>query len=64
MLFPITLLMFIWTLSCLRLIANTTSVSHGVPCGPETFPFLAEDGVDVLVTQSGRQKTERMNLKV
>ena len=63
-LFPITLLMFIWTLSCLRLMANTTSVSQGVPWGPAAFPFLAEDGVDVLVTESGRQTSERVNLKV
>lgn len=31
-LFPMTLLMFIWTVSCFKLMANTTSVSHGDPC--------------------------------
>lgn len=50
-LLPITLLMFIWTLSCLRLMANTTSVSHGEPCCAAAFPFR-NDGVEVLVTES------------
>lgn len=31
-LFPMTLLMFICTVSCFRLMANTTRVSHGAPC--------------------------------
>lgn len=50
-LLPMTLLMFIWTLSCLRLMANTTSVSHGEPCCAAAFP-LRNDGVEVLVTES------------
>jgi len=48
-----TLLMFIWTVSCFRLMANTTSVSQGDPCGPAAFPFLPKAGVDVFVTESG-----------
>ncbi len=31
--------------------ANTTSVSHGEPCGAAAFP-LRNDGVEVLVTES------------
>ncbi len=31
--------------------ANTTSVSHGEPCGAPAFP-LRNDGVEVLVTES------------
>lgn len=52
-LFPMTLLMFIWTVSCFKLMANTTSVSHGAPCCPAAFPFLLKEGVDVFVTESG-----------
>lgn len=47
-----TLLMFIWTVSCFKLMANTTRVSHGAPCWPAAFPFLLKDGVDVFVTES------------
>lgn len=48
---PITLLIFIWTFNCFRFIANTTSVSHGVPCGlPALFDLL--NGVDVFVSAS------------
>lgn len=56
LLLPMTLLIFIWTLSCFRLMANTTSVSHGVPCWPAVLPFLLNDGVEVLVTESTPKK--------
>lgn len=52
-LFPMTLLIFIWTVSCFKLMANTTNVSHGAPCWPAALPFLLNEGVDVLVTESG-----------
>lgn len=51
-LFPMTLLMFICTMSCFKLMANTTSVSHGAPCWPAAFPFLLKEGVDDFVTES------------
>lgn len=51
-LLPMTLLMFIWTVSCFRLMANTTKVSHGDPCWPAALPFLLNDGVEVFVTES------------
>lgn len=56
-LFPMTLLMFIWTVSCFKLMANTTRVSHGAPCWPDAFPFLLKEGVDVFVTESRREST-------
>lgn len=51
-LFPMTLLMFIWTVSCFRLMANTTRVSHGAPCWLAVLPFLLQEGVEVFVTES------------
>lgn len=59
-----TLLMFICTVSCFRLMANTTSVSHGAPCWPVAFPFLPRDGVDVLVTESRRRGAEAEDVGV
>lgn len=50
--------MFIWTVSCFRLMAKTTSVSHGDPCWPADFPFFPKEGVDVLVTESAGERTE------
>lgn len=38
------------------MIANTTNVSHGAPCCP-ALPFLPNDGVDVFVTESERERT-------
>lgn len=55
-LFPMTLLMFIWTVSSFRLMANTTSVSQGDPCWPAAFPFLPKEGVEVFVTESKEMK--------
>lgn len=57
-LFPMTLLMFIWTVSCFKLMANTTSVSHGAPCGPAVLLFLLKEGVEVFVTESRREWTK------
>lgn len=61
---PITLLIFIWTFNCFRFIANTTSVSHGVPCGlPALFDLL--NGVDVFESASkqiSRQKFKWLHI--
>lgn len=62
-LFPITLLMFIWTVSCFKLMANTTNVSHGAPCWPAALPFLLKDGVDVFVTESEMKNEWRLKKK-
>lgn len=51
-----TLLMFICTVSCFKLMANTTKVSHGAPCWPVAFPFLLREGVDVFVTESAKER--------
>lgn len=53
-----TLLMFIWTVSCFRLMANTTSVSHGDPCWPADFPFFPKAGVDVLANGSEGERSK------
>lgn len=59
--FPMTLLIFIWTFSCFKLIANTTSVSHGVPCWlAALFDLLT--GVDVLEIESKDRKRSNMHL--
>lgn len=56
-----TLLIFIWTFNCLRLIANTTSVSHGVPCWlAALFDLLT--GVDVFEIESLRGTEESETL--
>lgn len=62
MVFPITLLIFICTFNCFKLIANTTNVSHGVTCWlPALFDLL--NGVDVFDSRSGiKHKANTVNV--